>query len=275
MQPCPPAAEPHDDLMLEGLPYDLDEGLGRRAVLGLLALASDQTIEHEFRRLIRGEGVALHVARVPNLPDSVTLDTLRTMEPHIAGQAALLLPGRHVDVVAFGCTSGTLAIGETRVSELVQSVQPGAAVTTPITAARVAFTALNLRRVAVLTPYCRPINLLMRDHLEAHGFRVPVLGTFSEEDDNKACRIRPASIARAVARLVREGPPVDGVFISCTSLRAAALVSGLEAALGVAVTTSNHALAWHVMRLAGIKDGFRRGGRLFSRGLLPVGGSTF
>jgi maleate isomerase len=47
---------------------------------------------------------------------------------------------------------------------------------------------------------------------------------------------------------------VDGVFISCTSLRAAGIIGHAEAALGKPVTASNHALAWHLLRLAGIRD---------------------
>ncbi|MGY9107722.1 MAG: aspartate racemase/maleate isomerase family protein, partial [Alphaproteobacteria bacterium] len=52
-------------------------------------------------------------------------------------------------------------------------------------------------------------------------------------------------------------------FISCTSLRAAALVPQLEATLGHPVTTSNHALAWHMLRLAGVGEVISGKGELF------------
>ena len=44
---------------------------------------------------------------------------------------------------------------------------------------------------------------------------------------------------------------VDAVFVSCTSLRVAERIEALEAKLGKPVTSSNHALAWHSLRLAG------------------------
>jgi maleate isomerase len=90
------------------------------------------------------------------------------------------------------------------------------------------------------------------------------MGSFNEADDRKAARIDVASIRSAVLELGR-APGVDAVFVSCTSLRLVEAVGGLEAELGKPVTSSNHALAWHCLRLAGIAD--RRGGfgTLFER----------
>ncbi|WP_343221514.1 hypothetical protein [Mesorhizobium silamurunense] len=44
-------------------------------------------------------------------------------------------------------------------------------------------------------------------------------------------------------------PGVDAIFISCTSLRVAEAVAGLERKIGIPVTSSNHAMAWHCLRL--------------------------
>jgi maleate isomerase len=41
-------------------------------------------------------------------------------------------------------------------------------------------------------------------------------------------------------------------------------VAPLEADLGKPVTSSNHAMAWHALRLAGIRDPLPRWGRLFT-----------
>jgi maleate isomerase len=43
----------------------------------------------------------------------------------------------------------------------------------------------------------------------------------------------------------------EAVFISCTSLRVARIAEKVEAKLGKPVTSSNHAMAWHLLRLAG------------------------
>ncbi len=54
---APPAPTTVD---LGVLPSDLDGGLGWRAAIGLVVLATDQTMEHEFRALISLPGVAFY-----------------------------------------------------------------------------------------------------------------------------------------------------------------------------------------------------------------------
>ena len=60
-------------------------------------------------------------------------------------------------------------------------------------------------------------------------------------------------------------PDVDAIFVSCTSLRVAEAVAELERRAGVPVTSSNHAMAWHCLRLAGIEDEAPEAGRLFEQ----------
>ncbi|MEX0759409.1 MAG: hypothetical protein WD100_07510 [Tistlia sp.] len=99
-------------------------------------------------------------------------------------------------------------------------------------------------------------------YFEERGVPVPVMGSFTEENDNEAARISLDSIEAAALELGSD-PSVDGVFVSCTSLRLVAVAERLEARLGKPVTSSNHALIWHCLRLAGIEDGVPGYGRLF------------
>lgn len=248
------------------LPFALDEGLGVRARLGLIVLATDQTIEHEWRRILADvDGVALYHSRIRNDPQ-ITPDTLRAMEGRIAEAADVIMPGLPLDVVAFGCTSAAMVIGEEEVAARITAVRPGAKVTTPITAAFAAFRAVGARRLAVLTPYRDDVNAAVRRYVEAHGFTVAAFGTFGEEDDHKVARIAEASIRDAALSLASEAP-ADALFVACTSLRVAAIAREVEAATGLPVTSSNHAMAWHALRLAGIADRLPRWGRLFELGL--------
>ena len=57
---------------------------------------------------------------------------------------------------------------------------------------------------------------------------------------------------------------LDAVFVSCTSIRLSERLPQLEERLGLPITSSNHALAWHCLRLAGIDDVLPGSGRLFS-----------
>jgi len=250
---------------LRHLPFETDAGIGARAVIGVIVLASDQTLEHEWRKVMALPGVAFYESRI-EMATQVTPETLRAMEPRIAGCAGVILPGMELDVVAFGCTSAAMVIGEERVAEKIREARPGIACTNPMTAARAAFAALGARRIALLTPYIEEINQAMRRHIEQGGPEVTAMGSFNEENDNVAARISPASIKQAALALGR-GEQVDAVFVSCTSLRLVDVVAELEAELGKPVTSSNHAMAWHALRLAGIDDRLPQLGRLYQQAL--------
>lgn len=244
------------------LPFSLDRGIAHRAALGLIVLATDHTLEHEWRLMLSGiEGVGFYESRLWNSA-SVTPETLIEMERDIAYATKLIRPGERIDVMAFACTSGAVVIGDDNVAARVHEERPGLPVTTPIAAAIAAMGALGAPRIALLTPYVDRINRVMRDYIEARGVKVVALGSFNHEDDNEVARIDAASVQAAVLDLGRH-PAVDAVFVSCTSVRVAAQVETLEAALGKPVTSSNHALAWHSLRLAGCNDPIAGFGALF------------
>ncbi|MEX2201751.1 MAG: aspartate/glutamate racemase family protein [Dongiaceae bacterium] len=253
----PPAAP----VSKEHIPFKLDGGIAHRARIGMIVLATDHTIEHEFRQIFRIDGVAFYETRILNAPE-INPTTLAEMEKGMAAAAAAILPGIPLDVVAYGCTSGTVVIGEERVFERIREARPGVACTTPITGAIAGLKTMGCKRIALLTPYVESVNQMLRQHIEARGIGVPVMGSFNHENDNEVACISQESIKDAVRELMRE-PDVDGVFVSCTSLRVASIVEDLEAELGRPVTSSNHAMAWHCLRLAGIADAIPGFGRLF------------
>lgn len=241
--------------------HRFDQGVADRAAIGVIALATDATIEWEWRRLLTLDGVGFFVSRIMNAP-TVTPENLKGMEKDLEDSTALILPGFDLDVVAYGCTSASMLIGEEVVARHIRSVRADVQCTMPIAAAKAAIKALGLRRIALLTPYIEEINQAMRNHFEAADIPVPVMGSFNNINDIQVSRIRPDSIREAALELGRESG-VDGVFISCTNLRAAALVEPLEQELGKPVTSSNHAMAWHALRLAGVDEAVPEQGRLF------------
>lgn len=253
------------EVNLEGLPFETDSGIGARAALGLLVLETDQTIEDEFRAIWPDQGVALYAARLHN-DVQITPETLMQMRDLIAPTTQLLPFMVDLSVVAFACTSGSLVIGEPRVAELIHTVRPKAKVTDPVTAAIAALRSTGVKRVALLTPYLREINLRLRSALMERGLQIPVMGSFNESDDDVVARITPNSLLKAIVQ-IGSSPLCDGVFVSCTSLRVARIAEQAEALIGKPVTSSNHALAWHMLRLAGIDDRIEGFGRLYKSGL--------
>jgi maleate isomerase len=243
------------------LDFKTDLGAGARARIGLLVLESDQTMEWEMRQMADLPGVALYHARLANEAE-VTPETLVQMELEVPKAAALLPEYLGLKAIGYGCTSGSTIIGEQRVSELIQMNNPTVPTSNPLTAAKAALKRLGIKRLGLVTPYRPDVTELMQARFEEAGIVIQSVGSFYQQDDRVVGRITSDAILEA-ALTIGQNDLVDGVFISCTSLRAAGIIEQAEAALGKPVTASNHALAWHLLRLAGIRDEVTGFGRLF------------
>ena len=248
--------------IIEHLPFETSQIIGSRARIGLVVLATDYTIEHEMRMLVNLPGVDIYHARIANSPN-ISPDSLRAMEPLITATAELILPGDTLDVLAYACTSASIVLGTSTVAKNLNAAKPEAKTTNPAFAALEAFAALGAKRIAVLTPYSKNVNAMVQNSLEDVGFDVPVFGSFNEPHDPTVAAIDSQSLKTGIARIT-EGQDVDAIFISCTSVRIVADVAAIETELDIPVTSSNHALAWHCLRLAGIDDKQPELGRLFS-----------
>lgn len=240
-----------------GVKYELDARAAQFNI-GLIALATDQTVERDFRNILPNEA-AFFVSRVANI-NPCTVENLQTMAPQLTSATSLILPGADVDVMAYCCTSGTVAIGYDNVVKNIRAARPGVSCTTPITAALAAFEKLDLRRIAVLTPYIDEVNQPVRRFLEKHGIAVLGLNSFNLEDDVMMGRIPTEAIYTAAREIDRAD--ADGIFISCTAVRAVDVIERLEQALGKPVLSSNQALAWQALRLAGYSNPISGFGRL-------------
>ena len=254
-----------DFTLIEHIPFTTAKVIGSRARIGLVVLASDYTIEHEFRTLFSIPGVDLYAARIRNSPQ-ITPQTLAAMEPLLTETADRILPGDDLDVLAFGCTSASTVLGGDRIASLLGEAKPMAKPSDPISAAFAAFDALGARKIGVLTPYRRDVNEQVRNYITGHGYEVPVFGSFNEEMDPVVATIDEASLVGAIDT-IRDGHDIDAVFVSCPSVRLADAVAGIEARTGLPVTSSNHAMAWHCLRLAGVDETIEGRGRLFTLGL--------
>jgi maleate isomerase len=246
----------------ERIGFATDAGLGARARIGMLVLRTDQTVEYEAQQIIsRLDGVSLYCSRLYN-DFNINRDTLLAMKPLLPEAARLLPVEWALKSIAYACTSGSMVIGEGEVERLVKSVHPKAPVTNPVTGGFAALSTLGVRRVAIVTPYPKPVNDAIVAGFSARGFEIPSFVSFEQSDDNLVGKISADALLAAAKSAVRD-VKVDGVFVSCTSLRLVDSVARIEDAVGLPVTSSNHAMIWHMLRLAGIDDTVEGVGQLF------------
>ena len=241
--------------------FATDTGAGSRARIGLMVLESDQTIEWEMRLMTHLSGVSMYHTRLAN-DVVVTPETLAKMETELPISAKLLPDYLALNAIGYGCTSGSTIIGEDRVADILDAAHPGVPSSNPLTAAKAALNVMGVKRLGLVTPYTPDVTQAMQDRFEEAGIQITAVRSFYEDSDEVVGRIDPNSILEA-AIAIGSSDKVDGVFISCTSLRAAGIIEQAEALLKKPVTASNHALAWHLLRLAGVEDNVDGFGQLF------------
>lgn len=239
--------------------YDLDQGFGGTAKLGLIVLSTDETLENEARQVLSGHSVSLLHARIRAEAD-VTPEALKMMEARLPEAAALLPEGMRA--VGYACTSASTVIGPARVAELVRMQHPEAAVSDPISAVISGLKALKARRIAFVSPYVKEVTAPMRALLEANGFEAVSELSFDQGEDKKVARIAEANTLQAIEEAAKSGQ-VDAVFASCTNLRTFGILEEAEARAGCPVISSNQALLWHMLKLADVEAKGWGPGQLF------------
>lgn len=245
--------------------FETDAGIGTRATLGTIVLATDETLEPEMGQMTGAlDHVALYHSRIPMVAE-VSEATLAQMEADMPASAALLPRALDFDVIGYGCTSASSVIGSENVTRAIQSVFPKAKVTNPLAGIIAAGRRLGIERIGFITPYVPMVSSRMRGRLEDAGFEIAGFGSFEEGDDRVVARITEASIRSAALRMA-QGAPCDGVVIACTNLRCLNVIAEIEAETGLPVLSSNQAMGWHMLRLAGVQDSVPGMGRLFKCG---------
>jgi maleate isomerase len=238
----------------------LTAGRAHRAKLGFVLLAMEETVEADVFDIVP-EGVGVHFSRVA-MSNDVTFDELAAMGPDIATSAGLILPEGTPDVLCYTCNLGTIVIGEDNVAEVLREGRAkDLKATTVITGVARALSAVGARKITVLTPYSDEVNPYVYEYLAGKGFELLDFQGLNLTQNSDIGRVDPEfilSYARALDR-----PDADALLICCGALRSTEIVGRLEEALGKPVITSNQAMMWDCLRLAGIDDEIKGYGRLF------------
>ena len=220
--------------------------------IGLIALSSDMVTERDFALMTPAGGeVMYYTSRVP-LAIPVTVENLRLMGPRLAEAASLILPTGELEVIAYSCTSASVAIGPEEVAAQIRKGRPGVKVVTPISAATSAFKACNVNRISLLTPYIEDVTKAMADFIEEQGTEVLNFAHFDLVDDQDMARLSPEGIHDAAVEIAHSD--ADAVFVSCTGVRTAETIKRLEQTLDKPVFCSNQCMFWQSLRFSGYDE---------------------
>jgi len=233
---------------------------GWRGRIGLITPSPGSSTEAEFNRY-RPEGVAVLTTRIPL--KGISVKALAEMNSYV-DEAASLLAGAEVNVIVFSCTAGSLLEGPGYDQKIVKRLEErtGIKVTTTSTGVSEALKALNVRKVAVATPYAEEVNRAEKAFLEGSGFQVAsIFGPMLSDP-----KLVPQIPSGEMYRLAREADTddADGMFISCTGLHVLDIIEMLEKDLGKPVITSNQVTLWSALNKLGVHEKIGGLGKLFT-----------
>jgi maleate cis-trans isomerase len=237
--------------------------MGLRKRIGVMVPSTNTTFEADFQ-LVAPRDVTVHGQRLWLTNDAEGQASMDRMNGEIETGARYLATA-NVDVVAYGCTTGSFYRGPGYDREMLETIERAAGV--PAVAAAPAVVAalrhLGARRVSVATPYPEWNNQRLRAYLEACGFvvlnvdgepRAAASGNQGINDQD------PEDVVAFAAGVCR--PEADALLCSCTAWRSLEAVAELERRIGKPVVTSNQASIWASFRALGLTDPIKNFGRL-------------
>ena len=228
--------------------------------IGLIALASDYMIEKDFIKIIKDKKVDFFVNRIECF-NPLTKENLIKMSEKVTEVTKDILPNEKIDCVAYGCTSGTIAAGYEAIEKKIKNAKPEAIVITPSTASIKALKKLNIKKIAIFTPYSKKLNDEVLDFFKNENFEIKANSYFNIESDIDIGKVDPNYLYEVLSKMDLNG--AEALFVSCTALPALSIIDKLEKKLNITVLSSNQTLIWDTLNSIKNKETTKGFGKIF------------
>ena len=226
--------------------------------VGLIVPSSNVTMETELPALLRrhpavaARGVTFHSSRAAL--HRVDAESLRRMVAESERCAAELADAR-VDVVAYACLIAVMAEGrgaheaaEERLANALAAAGSPAPVTSSAGALVRTLQGLGARRVAIVTPYLKPLTGMVAGYLAAYGLEVVDSVSLEVADNVEVGRLDPARLIGHARGLSLAG--VDAVVLSaCVQMPSLTVIDEASRDLGLPVLSAATATAREILAL--------------------------
>ena len=227
--------------------------------VGLIVLSTDYTIERDFNTVCRDLPLDVFINRIHN-QNPLTKENLSKMQNELESVAKKILPDEKINTIAYGCTSGTIAIGEDNVKKKILLAKPDCYVTTPVTSAIKAFKEMNIKKIALFTPYPDSVNRTIFEYFTKKNIEVLSFASLNLNLDSDIAKVDPKYLLEILAKL--DTINADALFISCTALPVLKIIDQLEKKTKKPVLSSNQTLIWDTLRSIGYKSSVKGYGKL-------------
>ncbi|MGW7260837.1 maleate cis-trans isomerase family protein [Streptomyces sp. NPDC054834] len=242
--------------------------------IGMIVPSSNRTMETELPRMLRareaaepGDSFVFHSSRTRMR--NVTLEELRDMNDQVsraAGELADVQP----DVVASACLVAIMAQGpgahravEADIASALREQHSDAAVLSSAGALLTGIAALGARRVALITPYAKPLTAMVTQYIEDAGTEVVDALSLEVQDNLAVARLDPQDLFRHWKRLDLTG--VDAIVLSaCVQMPSLSAIEGVEEASGLPVLSAATSTTFAILDALGLPTTVPGAGRLLS-----------
>jgi len=226
--------------------------------VGLIVPSSNTTMETEIPRMLRAreavrpeQTFTFHSSRM-RMKD-VTPEELRAMNAQMDRCAAELGDAR-CDVVTTACLVAIMAQGagfhctaEDQIRRVLQQEGAPAPVVSSAGALLTALEDLGARRVAIITPYLRPLTELVAGYIAAHGIDVQDALSLEVSDNLEVGRLDPANLLEHWKQVDLSG--CDALVLSaCVQMPSLPSITPVEQACGLPVLSAATATTYAILR---------------------------
>ncbi len=224
-----------------------------RKRIGVLIPSTNTSCEADFQ-MVAPSDVTIHGQRLWLTNDARGDSAMERMNAEIESGARYLATAK-VDVVAYGCTTGSFYKGPGWDRDMIALMAREAGVPAVATSPSVveALHHFGARKISVASPYPAWNNEKLEAYMEAAGFEVLNVEGEPWAAEAGAQGINdqdPEVVVEFAERACR--PEADVLFCSCTAWRSMEVVAELERRTGKPVVTSNQATVWAAFRALGI-----------------------
>ena len=226
--------------------------------VGVIVPQTNTTNEIEFNRLAP-RGLSFHFARVP-LHQNLDRESHLELLSKDLGVAASHLGSCDCDLIAFGCTSDSMAFGDDTLVPLIREASGGVPAITTATAITSTLQNLGITRLAMASPYTEETNRKEARFLQRAGFSVIASAGLSLNTSLERIQQMSRVTSHEVFQLALsvDCAEAEALLICCTDFNTLHVIEELEAELHKPVVSSNvatFAIATQYLGVPAGKDG--------------------
>ena len=242
--------------------------------IGMIVPSSNLTMETELPRMLR--------AREDVLPDDqFTFHTSRMRMKHVTPEelvrmnaqterASLELADARPDIVTSACLVAIMAQGaryhchaEAQITGVLDAEGLDVPVVSSAGALLRGLNALGARRIAMVTPYMKPLTKLVADYIEDAGIEVVDALSLEVSDNLEVARLDPEALREHWRRV--DTRDADALVLSaCVQMPSLSAIQPVEDEAGLPVLSAATATVFTILAELGLRPEVPRAGHLLS-----------